>query len=346
MTDASRSADALLLASLARRYQLDLESVHRQVLVGLAACGIRTADLRDFVYRHSLPFFVFAEATGLQLSARSKTVASALLAYSIPLMMVDTYLDNSFPALRDDEAIWKVHKSPGDLLNLVYAGMHLAAEEPSGDRIVRIISRESSNVVSAMDRDWQVRRSEDQFEVSEARIRWYWFSPNSRLYGSHIANLMFEIAAICGGISIGPYQRWIGAMIGKLRQVADEHMDVVEDLSEGLITFPVLCSLNNVEVGANLRTAIEELWADNEQPSGSKWDEIVDLILVGGGPKRALSLANQLYDNAFHIANRCFACPEPVVAMLSLRVEQLRRGIRQRLSDPPPHATVPSLIEV
>lgn len=336
--------DSVILRELARRHLPMLESVHEAVIAQLSSIRVRVDGLRDFVYRHALPFYVYAEAVGATAAGHEGVVCSAILTYSLPLMTIDLQIDGNFPALRKEEKVWEEIGSRSSLLKAAYLGVRLAASQKHGDHIVKSIVNASVETLIAMERDQRLRRNSEQLSVSEIDIETYWNSPKSRLMGSHIVDLMFDLSATAFNKPLNEDRRKVGRAIGKLRQLADEHMDVWEDLAGGLITFPVLCGLADPVVMHDLRASVERLWSVDETSHVSS-AQLITLVMKGNGPTLAIKLANKLREEMTSVTQICFPEPRPVLMMLELRHAQLKRAINQNLSDPPPHASIPVLLE-
>ncbi len=348
MTQLPEAKDARILTELAHRYRPLLESVHESVINSLTSLDVSVYELRDFVYRHAIPFYAYIEATGSRRpEGFENLVTAAILTYSFPLMSVDLRIDGDLPALRDGESVWHQLASQSTLLKTSYHGFLLAAVSAVGRQGVAAIVSASKETIAAMERDHKLQWNRNQLVADERQISEYWASCKSRLHGSHITDLMFELSAMASGGTLTIEHRQTSAAVGKLRQVADEHMDVWEDVCGGLVTFPVMCSLANAAVGARLRRVIESVWKTSANGSKEKArPEFIELVLEGGGPNNALALEEEFYSAHCALAQENFKQPEPVIMLLSLRHEQLKRAIDQRLSDPPPHASIPGLLGI
>ncbi len=71
----------------------------------------------------------------------------------------------------------------------------------------------------------------------------------------------------------------------RVRQLNDELIDIYEDISEGLVTYPLLIALANKKYTLEIKKYLRLIWASNNK---SKYlDELVDLLIKIGSIKKS-----------------------------------------------------------
>lgn len=255
--------DQEVLSLLLRRYEMQLESTTHLVADRLEEAGIFPGDVRDLVYRHGLLFFAALEALGCELDGQERIACGAILAYSIPLVWIDSNLDGNVSGLRQHELPWSLVGKPRTVSLLTHLGYQDIAVDSRSNVSIQWISKIALAVIDAMSLDFTRRWNLKQFEADQAAISRYWESPTSRLNGSGIGSLMIGLASIQADGRVTAERAEIASILGRLRQVADELMDVDEDIREGLITLPVLYGLNNERCRDFFHRMVRKLWMDS-----------------------------------------------------------------------------------
>lgn len=135
----------------------------------------------------------------------------------------------------------------------------------------------------------------------------------------------------------------MAAGIGKLRQAADELMDVREDVRRGLITLPVLHALSRDRWRSQLAALIEGMWEHRSKHDAAQEDRLAALVVDSGAPLDVLSRMRGLRDRCLRLAVAAFKDPEPVEMLVEHRWLQAIRAVNHGLCDPPPHITAHAL---
>jgi len=345
------SEDQMLLASVLRRYEDKLERTHERVVQRLKSNTIDVTDLRDLTYRHTLPLFAALDALSCEPRCAEQVACGAVLAYSIPLVALDTKLDGRASSLRQSESIWDEIERPGVAKLLTYSGYNDIAEGSGSAIAVRLISRIASDTIAAMNLDATRRGLSSQLEVDSRFMDDYWNSPGSRLRGSGIGRLMIGLASILADGEVTAGRDQISTTLGILRQLADELMDVVEDVLHGLVTLPVAYALRCPRVSAELTKMIQRIWREGagSRSQGLQSPEechLRELILMGAGHRQIMQAADQLLDNACHLSLNTFATPERVDVLLIHRRKQIDSAVANRLREPSPPLSVGDLLAI
>jgi hypothetical protein len=345
------SPDQRIISTLLGKYESKLARVHERVLMRLRACAIKVSDLRDLTYRHCVPFFATLDATGIESLSAEPTACGAILAYSIPLIHIDTQIDGHASSLRRQESLWSDIARPGAVELLTHTGyseIATHAEPGRSGQATTLTSDIASSVIRAMQRDAGHRRSRAQLDIDRTFIDRYWTSPESRLHGSGIGRLMIGLASVVSDGQLTPERDDIARLLGQMRQLADELMDVVEDVRDGLITLPVAYGLLSPEVSGQLRSLIRALWSGSPEAAwhaeSEQERELRELIFAGAGHEHILVQADELLRKGRQLAVRAFDHPDPVEALLLHRRHQIDSAIVNRLREPSPSLSVNDLL--
>jgi hypothetical protein len=344
------SKDQRLLGSLIRCYEQSLERVHQQVLKRLRSSLIPSVDLRDLVYRHCLPFFAALDALNCELRDAERVACGAVLAYSIPLVLVDAQLDGQPSGLRRGESLWREVAKPGIVDLLTHRGYgDIAAGSGSCDA-VRLTSKTSSAVIMAMRLEASRRGDLSQLYVDREFINAYWKSSTSRLNGSGVGRLMIGLASILADGEVTTGRNQVAMALGKMRQLEDELMDVVEDIRSGLVTLPTAYGLLGTQVSEQLEQLIRSLWSV-PQVSGEARDarpeedaRLRELVMLGKGHQEIIRRAEKMLNRAIRTSVSCFPKPDPIKGLLMHRRYQMDIAVANRLSEPNPTLTVVNIL--
>ncbi|PWR08776.1 hypothetical protein DKT68_14520 [Micromonospora acroterricola] len=324
--------DQDILASLVRLFEPQLEDIEQRVVGFLVESGFRSSSATDFVYRHSLPYLACSDALNCG-PAQGDAVVGCVLSYSFPLMGLDILLDGGAPVLRRAEELWGTASVAATAL-LTNLGYALVA--PSGVDSVSLLSSLARRTINAMMRDSQA--SFDPAQLNTA-VDEYWRSGTSRLFGSAINELMFGVACQDARRSFSPHRRFVAAGIGRLRQAADELMDVREDVRRGLVTLPVLCALSTTSHAGRVTSMVREIWDRGGEEDADLEGELTELVLDSSAPEHVLGRMRDLRDECLRSAKLAFPDPEPVELLIEQRWLQGTRAVAHGLCDPPPYLT-------
>jgi hypothetical protein len=343
------SEDQMLLGSILRRYEDRLAPTHERILERLKANSLDVVELRDLTYRHTLLFFAALEALGSKPKYSEQVACGAVLAYSIPLVALDTKVDGHPSALRKSESIWAEVIRPGTAELLIHKGYCDIAEGAGSIDAVRFTSQVASNVVAAMRLDAHRRGKFPEAEVGDRFIDDYWNSPSSRLRGSGIGRLMIGLASIMADGTLPDDRDWVAIILGILRQLADELMDVVEDVRGGLVTLPVAYGLRCPKVSNELTRLIQRLWNEDDRSTAKKLQliedrQLRDLVLTGEGHVQVILMADKLLAQAREISSESFTKPELIDALLIHRRLQIDSAVANRLREPAQSPNVDELL--
>ena|ERR1700733_1221889 len=333
------SEDQILLASILKKYEDKLEGTHERVLERLKSNSLDVAELRDLTYRHALPFFATLDALNCQPQHAEQVACGAILAYSIPLVAIDTELDGRPSSLRSNESIWDQVKRPGVAQLITHEGYGEIAEGSESAVAVTLMSQVASDTVAAMKLDATRRGLSTQLVIDSRFIEDYWYSPNSRLRGSGIGRLMMGLASILADGTVTDSRDQISIILGILRQLADELMDVEEDVLSGLVTLPLAYALRSPKVSDKLTQMVHRIWRRDSHSSSQRLNRFEDhqlreLILISEGHKKIMQAADQLLDRARGISLNNFARPECVDALLVHRRKQIDSAVANGLQEP------------
>jgi hypothetical protein len=331
------SEDQILLASMLKRYESELEGTHERVLERLKSNSLDLTELRDLTYRHALPFFATLDALNCQPRQATQVACGAILAYSIPLIAIDTELDGRPSTLRN-ESIWDQVKRPGVAQKITHLGYSDIVEGSESAIAVSLLSKVASDTISAMNFDAGRRGLSSQLETDRRFIEDYWNSPESRLRGSGIGRLMMGLGSILADGTVTDARDQFSITLGILRQLADELMDIEEDVLSGLVTLPLAYALQSPEVSDELTQMIHRVWRRDPGSSAQKQNffegnQLRELILISEGHKTIMHVADQLLQRARSISLNNFPRADRVDALLVHRRKQIDSAAANGLQD-------------
>ncbi|MFE9189940.1 hypothetical protein ACFYL6_10055 [Micromonospora sp. NPDC007208] len=317
-------------------FEEDLRLIDQRAADCLAEMGFNAPRTTDFTYRHSLPYLGCSRALN-HPPQRLDAVVGCLLAYSYPLMGIDIVLDGGAPIHRRGEELWR-----GDLGSatatamLTNAGYALVSDCAAG--LPALIAGLAIRTLTAMTRDLKNSYDVTQYEVL-ADV--YWNSSDSRLFGSAVNELMFGAACLETGQEFSPHRRFVASGIGRLRQAADELMDVREDARRGLVTLPVVCALSaeSSEHRQRVASALTAVWGQQGAEDSEREGVLAGLVMDSGAPLEVLRRMRGLREDCLRLATSEFSNPEPIEMLVEQRWLQAKRAVDHGLCDPPPHLT-------
>ncbi len=140
--------------------------------------------------------------------------------------------------------------------------------------------------------------------------------------------------------------RQVALTLGQLRQLADELLDVAEDLASGLITLPVAYALRNRTVGPRVRTIARHLWRYGAETDSDVVGELGTLLHSAGVSDPISQRADQLLSDSIQAAERIFPDPLFAQALLIQRRMQIERAIAQNFTDTRPRVSVEDLLRL
>lgn len=339
--------DQEMLAELLVHYRSSLEDTYLSALRWSDRVPELSGITRDLVYRHALVLFATLDSLSLTHPKAAQAAQGAILAYSLPLICIDAQVDGSPSHLRRDELCWRRLESSLASSPVMHLGYHELALATDSVTALELVATTATDIIQSMRADQNRRWSCEQLHPTASDISAYWESPSSRLRGSGIARVMMGIASTLAGRNARHCDE-VARSLGILRQIADELLDVAEDVRSGLITLPVAYALLDSPAAAELRSGIETAWRRSQGPhakAGSADDALLrSLVVAGGGPSRMVARAKILLREATELAEASLPRPQPVVTLLRHRYYQAERAVRDNLSDTPRPLRVSDLV--
>jgi hypothetical protein len=337
--------DQVLLRGSLRRYEPRLAQSYLILCEQLAAHHLSLAASRDLAYRHLLPYFAALDAMNFAAPGAERVGAGAVLAYSLPLVLIDSALDGDVGAAGsgpdDPYDRWEVTAA-------AHVGYQMVAVGTRSTEAVSLMARTSTRILHAMRRDRESRWSVAQLTPDSTTVSSYWNSADSRLNGSGIGYLMMGLANVVARGNLSPTGAGVGRALGQLRQISDELIDVVEDVSTGLVTLPVIYALLRASTAERTASVVREAWHRSRTGDAKLADEIAqrlrNLVIAGGGPVEMRARADAILTTGIERVRQDVPFPEPIEELLITRRLQIDRAIRNGLQESSHRPTVDELL--
>lgn len=204
----------------------------------------------ELLARHSMPYWATWMTVAADRRPETGALKVCLLVHTLALLQLDYHLDGASPDVDNPATGVKMSSETAAAyaVRLAYRGSHHAAKLPYGDRILsEVIEPYSGFVIERMHQDWNERFRPFSTNTAPSLIKDYLESSNSRLYGSGYWEVMIRSAWIAAfpESKVPDSLITFSKHVRRLRQLVDEMDDISEDLASGLLTLPILLSIQH-----------------------------------------------------------------------------------------------------
>jgi hypothetical protein len=131
----------------------------------------------------------------------------------------------------------------------------------------------------------------------------------------------------------------------RFRQLLDDIADLREDLPAGRLTYPALLTINDVRLGPQAKTIVQDLW-NNKQNKGEWWPPFRRCLLEAGVLDHLKQqVTADLTAVSDWISTSLPGDCEPLLALIEAKRAFLYRLIQRNLEDTPPSSPLDSIGE-